>query len=328
MTVSPSPHWQEQVMPDEEERFARYAQGFVELQQKNAKKYGTGRALHRKQILALHGTFEVKDNLPSHARYGLFAKPGVYKSWIRLSNGGAERVSDRRPDVRGFAFKVLGVEGEGALGMPTDSQDFALINQPAFAFAKSEEFVSLVLALAKGTKSMLGYVLKRYGIIGAFKLLKKMAGAFGRPFKGFAVETFYSAAPIACGIYAARVRLVARQNDVGPQGENLSTDVILRLAVAPLRYDVQLQFFVDEQQTPIEDASVDWPEAVAPYVSVATLTLPVQQVSTQDGRELARHIEAAVFDPWCALAEHRPLGEVMRARRVVYYHSQLERGVI
>ncbi len=39
----------------------------------------------------------------------------------------------------------------------------------------------------------------------------------------------------------------------------------------------------------------------------------------------ATNIEAAAFDPWNALIEHRPLGEVMRARKVVYFQSQLGR---
>ncbi len=325
MTSTPSTDWQEQVASDEDERFARYAQGFADLQQKNTQKYGNGRALHRKQILALLGTFEVKDNLPDYARQGLFAKAATYKAWIRLSNGGPERVSDRRPDVRGFSFKVLGVHGQGALGQPTESQDFALINQPVFAFPKSDEFVQLVLALSAGGGAALKYLVKRYGFLGALKMVRKMAKTFGKPFQGFAVETFYSAAPIACGAYAARVRLVPYQSDASSQGGDLSTDMLLRLEVASLRYDVQLQFFVDERQTPIEDASVDWPESVAPYVSVATLTLPVQKQDALSG-ELNKNIENAVFDPWCALAEHRPLGDVMRARKVVYFQSQKERG--
>ena len=27
------------------------------------------------------------------------------------------------------------------------------------------------------------------------------------------------------------------------------------------------------------------------------------------------------FDPWMALADHRPLGEIMRARKAAYYAS-------
>jgi hypothetical protein len=35
---------------------------------------------------------------------------------------------------------------------------------------------------------------------------------------------------------------------------------------------------------------------------------------------------AAKFDPWNAVVAHRPLGEVIRARKVAYRPSQLGRG--
>lgn len=97
-----------------------------------------------------------------------------------------------------------------------------------------------------------------------------------------------------------------------------------RLRARPLTYAFELQFFVDEASTPIEDGSVDWPEAVAPFVSVARLTLPKQDPPGA----FAEQVEAATFDPWAALLDHRPLGELMRARKVVYYASQAERGAL
>jgi hypothetical protein len=54
--------------------------------------------------------------------------------------------------------------------------------------------------------------------------------------------------------------------------------------------------------------------------------LPRQDTSSAEGRDLAQQVEAAVFDPWQALAEHRPLGDVQRARKVVYFESQKGRG--
>jgi hypothetical protein len=39
-----------------------------------------------------------------------------------------------------------------------------------------------------------------------------------------------------------------------------------------------------------------------------------------------KQAEAGVYDPWQGLAAHRPLGEVMRARKVVYFASQQGRG--
>lgn len=322
--TAPSTDWKEVVGADEAARHAGYARDFEQIQALKSAKYGKGRALHRKQQLGLQGSLEVLAELPEYARQGLFAKPGTYSAWVRLSNGGPDRQADRRPDVRGFAIKVLGLSGPGALGSgPTGSQDFLLINHPAFAFAGADEFVGLAKNLVKGPGALLGYLVSRYGFFGALGMMKRLGATFKRPFSGFATEPFYSAAPIACGPWAARVRLLAASDDPRPGAAgDWAGDFLGRLSRGPLQFRLQLQFFVDEARTPIEDASVDWPEAVAPYVTVGTLTLPPQDPRSVEGRELASRIEAAAFDPWCALMDHRPLGEVMRARKLVYYQSQ------
>lgn len=53
----------------------------------------------------------------------------------------------------------------------------------------------------------------------------------------------------------------------------------------------------------------------------ARLTLP-----QQGGDAAATEAEAARFDPWGGLAAHRPLGEIMRARKVAYFESQKGRN--
>jgi hypothetical protein len=59
---------------------------------------------------------------------------------------------------------------------------------------------------------------------------------------------------------------------------------------------------------------------------VARLTLSKQDCQSVAGQALAQQIEAGVFDPWQALAVHRPIGDVQRARKVVYFVSQNGRG--
>jgi len=322
--TTPSTGWKERIAADEAGRHAGYARDFEQIQALKSAKYGKGRALHRKQQLGLQGSFEVLSGLPGHARHGLFAGPATYEAWVRLSNGGTDRQADKKPDVRGFAIKVRGVSGPGALGSgATESQDFLLINHPAFAFAGADEFVGLVKSLTKGPGTLLGYLISRYGFLGALGMVKRFAKTFNAPFTGFATQPFYSAAPIACGPYAVRVRLQPASDDVKPGASaDWAGDFRSRLERGPLRFELQLQFFVDEARTPIEDASVDWPEDVAPYVTVGILTLPVQDVQSEAGRVLAAAVESAAFDPWSALMDHRPLGEVMRARKVVYFQSQ------
>jgi hypothetical protein len=195
--AQPSTAWREHVSDDEAERFARYAAGFAELQRRKSAKYGAGRALHRRQVLGLAGRLEVLPGLPEHCRHGLFASPGTHPAWVRLSNGSADRAPDRRPDVRGFAVKVLGLSGPGALGGETSAQDFLLINHAAFAFPRSDQFVELVLAAGKGGGALLAHLVRRYGLIGGARFLARFGRSMGRPFTGFATERFHSAAPIA-----------------------------------------------------------------------------------------------------------------------------------
>jgi hypothetical protein len=100
-----------------------------------------------------------------------------------------------------------------------------------------------------------------------------------------------------------------------------SAEFCSRLSTKALQWDLQLQPFVSETLTPIEDASVNW---TTPYCTVAHLTLPIQNPAADP--VFAQQVEDAVFDPWQALAAHRPLGDVMRARKVVYFASQQTRG--
>ncbi len=325
--AAPSTAWRERIAPDEATRFAGYAEQFAAMQRAKSARFGQGRALHRKQQLGLRASLDVLDGLPEHAAQGLFAKVQRLEALVRLSNGGADKAPDGKPDVRGFSIAVLGMQGDSALGGPCAHQDFVLIQHPAFAFAKTDEFVGLALNASNGLPSLLKYLVGRYGLGGAFQQMKKVAKTFGKPFKGFAADTFYSAAPIACGPYAARVRLRPVDSATAPaKGKAWAKDMGDRLRTGAITYDLQLQFFSDEASTPIEDASVDWPESVAPYLTVARLNLLKQDPDSTAGKALSEQTEAAVFDPWAALAAHRPLGEVMRARKVVYFQSQKERG--
>ncbi len=327
MAATPSTDWHERIDPAEAARHQAQAEGLTALQAAQSARHGPGRALHRKGVLGLAATLEVADGLPAHARHGLFAAPGTYAAWVRLSNGGPKVQADRTPDVRGFAIRVNGVTGDAALGGAASHQDLALINSSNFGFADSARFLGLVQAAARGPLAIVGWAYRSYGLRRMFRELKRLKASVERPFDGFAATTFHSAAPIACGPYAVKVRLtpaapVSHADAGGAYGDAMAKTV----AADALRYRLALQFFVDEARTPIEDASVDWPADVAPFVDVATLTIARQDPASADGQALAARIERTVFDPWQALAAHRPLGEVMRARKVVYLASQQARA--
>jgi hypothetical protein len=328
----PSTAWREVVAPDETQRFAHYAELFAALQARKSAHYGQGRALHRKTLTGIAARLTVWDGLPDFARHGLFAQAGEWDTTVRLSNGGMDKVSDARPDLRGFALAVQGVErlaAPSALGPEVAKrQCFTLINHETVAFESSAEFVAFAMAMGQGPAALLRHLVQAHGWRGGARKLAVLVSTLSKPFKGFANDSFYSAAPIACGPYAVRLRLVpdAGNGPTNPKARrNWGADMADRLGQQDLNYQLELQPFVDETLTPIENTSINW---TTPYTPVARLHLPRQDLTGPQGLALRSQVEAGLFDPWSALADHRPLGDVMRARKVVYYASQQGRGAV
>lgn len=319
--MPPSTTWKEAPAPDEEARFERYAQRFIALQQRNQHDGRVGRALHHKGHGIFEAALEIAGDLPEHARHGLFAKPGRYEALVRYSNGAGKIQADKVGDVRGIAVKVLGVEGEKVLG-DAPTQDLLAVLASATPFRTADEFVDVVWA----TRSPPLALFRLLGALGfrAFPILRKLVAGFKVPPASLADKRFYSALPIQCGPYAARFSLapVSPATDPLPGGPDYYAEALAdRLRRGPVAYDLALQFFVDEASTPIEDGSVDWPEAVAPYVTVGRLTIAQQDASSERGKRLAERGEPLAFDPWHALVAHRPLGGMMRARKHAYFAS-------
>jgi hypothetical protein len=230
-----------------------------------------------------------------------------------------EKSSDRIPDIRGFAIKVKGLQGEATLGGQTSSQDFLLINRPTFDLKPTDAFIEVTEAVSRGIPALAWYMIRKYGFFSGISQLMALDKGLKKPFSGFSTEMFFSAAPICCGPYAMKVRL-SPENGEKPveQTDDYHKQFMDHLTKTDLNFTLEGQFFVDEQQTPIEDASVNW---TVPFVPLARLRLAAKGVSA----EITSAVEAAHFDPWGGLMAHRPLGDVMRARKVAYFRSQNQR---
>jgi hypothetical protein len=329
--MTPSTDWRELIDPGEAARFERYAEQLHALQRKSAHGGRAGRGLHFKSQLGLEAELEVLPDLPEHARVALFARPAKYRAYVRFSNGAGARQSDRKGDVRGVAIKVVGVAGKKVIpGMENAvTQDFLMIRTPSTPFRNADEFVPVVV----------GAVSPPFGIIRAglavgfgrlFHILRDTLRGFSVPTLSLATTRYFSAAPIRFGAYAVHYALTpdahaAAGAKAGVSADYLADELAARLREGPVVYDFQVQFFVDEAKTPIEDASVEWKEADAPFVTVARLTLPKQDVASESGRRLAEQLDGFAFDPWHAVEELRPLGNIMRARNVAYRVSTSER---
>ena len=325
--MTPSTDWKEQIPPGENERFEVLAE---QLRQLHVRASGGSktRTLHNKATAGVEGTFTVLPDLPEHARVGLFAEPASYKAYVRFSNGAPMPQSDKKPDVRALAMKIVGVSGKKVIpGMEDAKTQDILLNRSEFIpFKNPEEFVGLVVGAASPPLGLLKFIM-RFGLGRLITLGKTMSAGLGLPISSLATTRFFSEAPIQFGKYAARLRVVphAKLDGAEKTPDSLGDELANRLRNGAVSYDLQAQFFVDETRTPIEDPSVNWTEDVAPYVTIGRLELAQQDASSERGRELAAWIETLSFDPWHARVEHKPLGAIMRARNVAYRVSVIGR---
>src|SRR5262249_2558024 len=243
------------------------------------------------------------------------------------------RSSDRRPDVRGLAVKVLGVPGKKIIPGLEDAttQDFLFIQLSSLAFRDTEEFMAFVRAIANPLLALP----RLFGAFGfrLFALLGRLRAALAPGRSTLAGVRFYTAVPIRMGEHAGKLSLIpadpvaavsSAAAAAGPDA--LADDLAARLAAGPLRYDLAVQLYRNDRDTPIEDASVEWKDDVAPWIKVGRLTIDRQDTRGAGGRKVAEYVERLSFDPWHALVEHRPLGDIMRARNVAYRVSTKERG--
>lgn len=327
--------WKEDVAPDEEARFQRLAERLNALQLDRDRRYGEkARALHRKAIGGFAAELVVRDDLasvlPEALQVGPF-RPGMrWKAYVRLSNGTWDRRSDKAPDVRGVAVKLLGVPGVKVLSGTEEprTQDFLLIAQPAIAAKTPDEFLGLVTVASTGSQATVPLRLAfAIGPLRAFALLRAFVASSRRPFAGFPGATYWTASPYELGPAAVKYRIVPRAEipTAAPDREMYGAQARI-LVRSGFSWDFQVQAWQDAARTPLEDPSVEWTEADAPFVTIASLVVAAQDPDSPEGKALAETIESLVFDPWHACAGMRPLGSVNRARKGAYYMSGQSRN--
>jgi hypothetical protein len=329
----PSTAWKEVIPPDEDARFLKHAEALSELQRRRAARGSKIlRGLHAKPQLGLTAQLVIHDGLEPQLRQGIAKSPGRYDAYVRFSNGTGRPQADAKADVRGIAVKVLGVLGPKIIpGLQNAlTQDFLAIRSSVTPVQTADEFVALVVAAEKPAL-LIPKLVAALGFRRAFSILSKVIASRKVPRLELAKVTYFSALPLQWGPYAAQCSFAPASQTADSQNPGMSFDYLAdelaqRLKQGPLEYDFRVQFFVGEQHTPIEDASVDWNESGSPWHTIGRLTIGATDVQTNAHLKLNEFIDGLSFDPWHALVDHRPLGNMMRARSHAYRLSTQTRG--
>ena len=146
------------------------------------------------------------------------------------------------------------------------------------------------------------------------------------------LTTYWTMGAVRHGDHVAKVRFApveAFADAVGNRDVDLWSDedayrraLEVELKERPFEFDLQVQLCADLEQMPVQDVTVEWQEALSPFVTVAKVRLPSQDISGPDNLE---RMDALSFTPWRVTAEHAPLGEIQRVRREVYRRSSITR---
>lgn len=331
--VSPSTAWREVVEPDEQKLFEGFASEIMVLQKEVAAKTKgpLQRGFHAKLHAGLTARFEVLADLPEHARHGVFTGPHTFPAVVRFSNGESTAHPDTNKEPRGIAIKLIGVPGRKLLPDRENAvtQDFlATSHSVTSAVRNVRQFMAFIRA-SRNRWTMLFTLPRAVGLSEAARIAKALYHTVVRSeVRSMATEQFSSTAPIKLGPYAVKftVRPAAGTEATAIRpltGNFLREELADRLRKANLVLDFLVQFYVDDIRTPIEDTSVAWD---VPLLKVAQVRIPSCDLDDPDTNRQSELVNRLSFSPWHATEDHRPLGNVMRARRVAYEASSALRG--
>lgn len=295
------------------------------------------RDAHAKSNGVLKGQLVVHAGLPVELRQGVFAHPRTYDVVARLSSAPGDIHSDEIPAARGFALKIIGVEGERlSPGIGGSNQDFLMVNFPALAFGTIPRYKRMLALLEANSHAPDTFQRLVAGTAhGAKQLLESLGGTPGATLEGLARdnhhplgETYHTQAAIRFGAHVAKLALQPASDDVrslaGKAVDNvryagMRDAVSAHFAQHGAEYTLTAQLCTDLAGMPVEDAAVAWPEALSPHRAIATLRFAPQ--STAHPARLVYGDDVLSFNPWNGIAAHQPLGGIMRIRRAAYERS-------
>src|SRR5215217_8886237 len=248
-----------------------------------------GYGLAREEVEILGGL------APEYAQ-GIYARPGRHEALIRFSNGSPHTGADTRLGLGfGMGLKLFGIDGQTLLEDEPDSHtfDYAMINAPIFFCSTVEHylfiqklFLSAPDYFRRGKPGVHQFLHDGgTGIgtldpedwagdeLGAFLSLKRVQPV------NLLLSTYWTMGAVRHGEYVAKVRVapvkeaaekVARRHlDPTSAAEVFRPALVAELEERPYEFDIQVQLCVDLEKMPVEDVTVEWPEALSPFVTVA-----------------------------------------------------------
>lgn len=301
----------------EDEIFAHLAEQMIAIQEGNRKKAGLARpyrTLHAKQLVGIaNASLAIDEELPSAISVEHFRAGSHLPVVVRFSSASALPQSDGIPDMRGAALKLYLPDGA--------THDLLMTSFPVSHARNARQFVTFA-SIASGDRARLVECLvDAFGEAEAKRMLHNIQHG-ARPCASLAAERFWSRGAILWGDRPVRFDLRPTIRVTSEHAaDDLHAELAERLNTGNIQFRLALQRYLDEDRTPIEDGATEWHEIDSDPIEIATLTIPRQDLLSEDARRRAAEVDAMAFNPWNAPPAFRPLGNLNRARRIVYQTS-------
>jgi hypothetical protein len=274
------------------------------------------RPVFRKLHGVVHGQLRMVPDMPSHLKVGVFAADHDLQAWVRFSSD----TSPTSPDLGstlGIGIKVFGVPGPKAFGEDGDTADFILQNFPVF-------FVDDAKAMCEFTYA--GVVQGDYpSYLSRHKETSEILARMGEKIEGSVLTTTYwGILPFGAGPgQVVKYRLepeTSPENVANDASDYLATDLANRLSKRAYQFRFMVQLRTHPKTMPLDQATVEWPEAESPFIQVATLEIPQQDV---EARGQAEYGQSLAFNIFRVPPEQAPVPEssIAAVRKAVYAAS-------
>ncbi len=305
----------------EERMVEQFARDIRRIQQGIAAKTGKSpeRTLHAKAIVGVQNArLMVSRHLPPELAVGYFQPGASLPLTIRFSNASPFHMNDTRADMRGAALRIDIGAGK--------YHDLLMTSYPVSHARSAWQFIE-VAKIATGPKALiLPRFLIKFGLRETLRIIRNVKSG-SKPIESLATQQFWSRAALLWGA-AGPVRYTLRPEAV-PVGvtpdeddpDYLRSEYAWRLVNEDVVYTIAVQRYVDSIKTPIEDGAVEWLEADAPFIDVATVVVPSQNLQSTDAAAVKHTVDGFAFNPWNCPEPFRPLGGLNRARKRVYVAS-------
>jgi hypothetical protein len=307
------------------------------------------RSAHAKSYGLARAEVEILDGLAPEYAQGIYAHPGKHEALIRYSNGSPHVAPDEvLGNATGMGLKIFGIEGPTLLEDEPDSHtfDYATIRYPVF-FANNVEHYVFIQPLfsnagsyfsrgKQGEHEFFHDFVTGNGTLEpgdwAWDELGVLLRLTQLPPLNILLSTHWTMGAVRHGDYVAKVsfaptkesteKVTRRVLDPPSTPEIYRPALVAELQEHPYEYDLRVQLCVDLEKMPVEDVTVEWPEALSPPVMVAKIRVPQQDISGEENLALT---DATSITAWRVREEHRPLGNIMRTRKEVYRQSSIIR---